>query len=270
MSLHAPNKSKRSRRPLLARIGPRRIALGAIAAVLATATVPTMTGCQAAPAIIHAALTVCPQLIAALLKLPIDTLPPGYEHCGDYPWKIRDTTVKLCFYCSRNPADPNYVQLGCSGPYYPIFPAPSDGVAQRGNDILDTGVHLSKLDCQQLLFSIAQGKADEHRRRLQATLVMPNERTMPSTAGYRDLTLTLDGVEFTPDGTTSVGAHSAISIEGPIEEVAHYAARVGLRSIEFHEGRTAWAIEICPAYPVAAVFKNAQHVETMLLFAPGT
>lgn len=267
MSLHAPEKS---RRPLIARIGPRRIALGAIAAMMATATVPTMSGCETAPAIIHAALTICPQLIAALLKLPTDTLPPGYEHCGDLPWTVRGATVKFCFYCSRNPSDPAYVQLGCSGPYYPLYAAPSEGRAQRGNDILDTGVHLSKLECQQILFSIAQGKADEHRRRLQATLVMPNERTMPSTAGYRDLTLTLDGAEFAPDGTTAVRAHSAVSIEGPIEEVAHYAARVGLRSIEFREGGTAWAVEICPDLPVAAVFKNARLVDSMLLFAPGS
>ena len=122
MSLHAPEKS---RRPLIARIGPRRIALGAIAAMMATATVPTMSGCETAPAIIHAALTICPQLIAALLKLPTDTLPPGYEHCGDHPWTVRGATVKFCFYCSRNPSDPAYVQLGCSGPYYPLYAAPS-------------------------------------------------------------------------------------------------------------------------------------------------
>jgi hypothetical protein len=266
MPLHAPAKRGT---PLIARLGPRKIAIGTIAAMMATTTVPTMTGCEAAPAVIQAALTICPQLIAALLKLPISTLPPGYEYCGDYPWTIRGATVKICFFCSREPSDPHYVQLGCSGPYYPLYPSPSENRAQRGNDILDAGVHLSKLECRELLFSIAQGKADELRRRVEASLLMPNERSMPSTHGYRDLTLTLDGAAFVPDGSASVRAHTVVGIEGPIEEVAHYAARTGIRSLEFREGNTAWAIEVCPDFPVAAVFKNTRFVESIPLFAPG-
>jgi len=258
----------RERGHLLGRFSRRGVALGALTAVMATATVPTMTGCHVAPQVIQAALVACPVLLEFLQKLPQDNLPDGYEPCGEDVWNVRGAGIKLCFYCSRDASRPVFVRLGCSGKYFPVFPAPEDGRPARRTNILETGIRLDKMECHDILFAIAQGKADEYRRRLQATIIMPNERLIPSVDGYRSIALTLDGAEFAPDGTDFVAAHAAIGIEGTIEEVAHYAARVGVRSLEFRDGNTAWAVEVCPNFPIAAIFKNGVLVETMPLFAP--
>jgi len=265
MAHHAPSRGKGLR---FSRLGGRGVALGAIAAVLATASVPAMTGCQSVPQIVHAVMTICPPLIEAVRNMPHDTLPAGYEPCGEEPWTVRGATIKLCFHCSRDATRPVYVQLGCSGKYFPVYPSTDDDRTPRKDHVLDTGVHLSSIDCEETLLAIAQGKADQYRRRLQASIVIPNERLLPSAAGYRSLTITLDGVEITPDGGDFATAHSAVGIEGTLDEVAHYAARAGIRSLEFRESGTAWAVEVCPDFPVAAVFKNAELVETMLLFSP--
>lgn len=254
---------------VLRRFGRRGVALGAIAAAMAAASVPALSGCHAAPQIIQAAMTICPPIIEAVLNLPRHTLPEGFEPCGERTWSVRGATVRLCFHCSRDPSEPVFVQFGCGGKYYPVYPAPAQGRPGWKDDALDTGVHLSKLECEEMLLALAEGKADEFRRRVQASIVMPNERLMPSVAGYRSITLTLDGAAFVPDGGDPVRAHAAVGIEGTVEEVAHYAAAVGVRSLEFREGGTAWAIEVCPGFPVAAVFRNGELVESMILFAPG-
>lgn len=241
--------------------------LGAVAVALGAAAVPAMSGCKAVPYVVHTALSWCLPLLAQVLDEPVDSLPPSYALCGSPVWSVRDSEVKFCLYCSPNPADPVYVQLGCEGKFYPIRPRPPArprGSATSSND----GVHLSKVDCDEFLLSVAQAQSDEFRRRADASIIVPNDRFLPSARLYRDLSVELDGVPTHPDGRTIADAGSALRLRGAFDDVARYAAELGVRSLEFRDGGDAWSVEFNPEFSAVAIFRNARLAETRFLLTP--
>lgn len=242
------------------------LALGAL-------SLPAMTGCSSLPYVIHAAVSVCKPLLTAILDDPVDSLPPHYRFCGSPEWQVRGTEVRFCLYCSPDPADPVYIQLDCEGKFHPLKPRSADGGGNGAGEppaaaLDEGGLIIEKLSCEEYLLAIAQATADEFRSRADATIVLPNDRVLPDLAPYDGIRLQLDGVSAAPDGVLVTAAGTAVRVHGEFDQVARYAAELGIRSLEFRDGNDAWTVEVNHEYAAIAVFRNAQFVEARFLLAP--
>ena len=262
--LSFPQRNSGFRRPL---------ALGAAMLALSALALPVMSGCSSLPYVIHAAVSVCKPLLTAILDDPVDTLPPQYRFCGSPEWQVRGAEVRFCLYCSPDPADPVYIQLDCEGQFHPLKPRGADGGDDGGGQppvaTLDEGGRIiDKLACDEYLFAIAQATADEFRSRADATIVLPNDRVLPELAPYGGIRLQLDGVPAAPDGESVTAAGTAVRVHGDFDQVARYAAELGIRSLEFRDGNDAWSVEVNHEYAAIAIFRNAQFVEARFLLAP--
>ena len=246
----------------------RGMIAGALALALTAAAVPALSGCNAVPFVMNTVLSWCLQAVSKVLAEPLDTLPASYSACGQHTWSVRGEKVKFCLYCSPIPSDPVLVQLDCAGDYYPIK-LRDRAAASPADEISDNGqAGIQQLQCDQYLLSLAQAQTDEFQSRVDASIIAPNRRPLPSIEGYDELAIEVDGMPFAPDGAIEVRAGSAVRIHGAFEQAARYAAEAGIRSLEFREDGNAWAIELNPEFSAIAIFKNARLVETRFLFAP--
>lgn len=82
--------------------------------------------------------------------------------------------------------------------------------------------------------------------------------------------MSIDGAPARPDGDTPVDAGAAVHLSGDFDEVAHYAAELGVRSVEFRDGKDAWTVDVNRDFPAIAIFRNGRFVEARFLFAPGS
>jgi hypothetical protein len=93
-------------------------------------------------------------------------------------------------------------------------------------------------------------------------------RGLPELAPYGGIRLQLDGVPAAPDGGSVTAAGTAVRVHGDFDQVARYAAELGIRSLEFRDGNDAWSVEVNHEYAAIAIFRNAQVVEARFLLAP--
>jgi hypothetical protein len=259
-------------RSLLSRASRRSAVLGAVAATLGAASLPALTGCQTLPYVANAVVSLCAPLLTAILDHPVDTLPPTYSLCEQHVWRARGEEIRFCLHCSTVPTDPLYVQLNCEGMFYPLKLRPPTERAPRDRARTSTsdGIHLSKMDCDEYLLAIAEARYDAVTGAGEATMVLPNARVLPGTGGYPTLEIRVDGVPTEPDGRTGVDASTAVHLAGDFDEVAHYAAELGVRSVEFRDGKDAWTVDVNHEFSAIAIFRNGRFVEARFLFAPGT
>jgi hypothetical protein len=262
----AGERKRMALRPPSARRRP--LALGATVLALGALTLPVLSGCSTLPYVLHAAVSICKPLLTAILDDPVDTLPPQYRFCGSHEWRVRGAQVRFCLYCSPDAADPVYIQLDCEGKFHPLKPRTADD-GHPAEPTLDAGgLIIDKLSCEEHLLAIAQASADEFRSRADATIVLPNDRVLPDVTPYDGIRVHIDGASALPDGKTEVGAGAAVRVFGDFDQVARYAAELGVRSLEFRDGNDAWSVEVNHQYAAIAIFRNAQLVETRFLFAP--
>lgn len=260
-------------RSFLSRASRRGILLGAVAATMGVAALPVLPGCQTIPYVANAVVSLCAPLLTAILDVPVDALPPHYTLCERHLWRARGEEIRFCLFCSTIPTEPLYVQLGCEGKYYPMkLRAPTERPPRDGAraNSVDDGIHLAKLDCDQFLLAIAEARYDAIHGTGEATMVLPNERPLPAIEGYPTLEVSIDGAPARPDGDTPVEAGAAVHLSGDFDEVAHYAAELGVRSVEFRDGKDAWNVDVNRDFPAIAIFRNGRFVEARFLFAPGS
>ena len=254
------------RSPLVAR--RRGVVAGALAIALTAASVPALAGCKAVPYMVHTLVSWCLPILSRVFDDPLSALPHGYAPCGRHTWSVRGEEIKFCLYCSPDPAQPVLVQLNCAGDFYPMRfrdhatrpPTGAPGTGDRAGPI--------KMPCDEYIVSIAQAATDEFRSRADASIIAPNRRALPSADSYDDLEIQVDGLPLRPDGILEIESGSALRIRGAFEQVARYAAEVGVRSIEFRDGNTSWAIEVNHEFSAIAIFRNGRLAETRFLFAP--
>ena len=129
-------------------------------------------------------------------------------------------------------------------------------------------MHLSKLNCDEYVLTLAQAIHDEQGSHADVSIVVPNDRVLPSIRRYQTLIIEIDGIPARPNGTTLIKSGSAVRVEGDFNEVARYCAEAGVRSIEFNDGLDAWAVEVNPDFATIAIFKNAVFIEARFLFSP--
>lgn len=269
MAHRSPAALSHSLVPQLYRRPSRRgMIAGALALALVASAVPALSGCKAVPFMMNTVLSWCLQAVSKVLAEPVNALPAGYSACGQHTWSVRGEKVKFCLYCSPVPSDPVLVQLDCAGDFYPIKLRDREHAAPAGTISESGQAGIQQLQCDQYLLSLAQAQTDEFQSRVDASIIAPNRRPIPSIQGYDELGIEVDGTPFVPDGTVEVRAGAAIRIHGAFDQVARYVAEAGVRSIEFREDGNAWAIDLNPEFSAIAVFKNARLVETRFLFAP--
>jgi len=264
----APKTSASSGASILSRVSRRGAALSALVAAMGVAAVPTMTGCGTLPIVARAVLGVCPEILSRVLNEPIATLPVDYAPCGRQVWRTSGREITFCFFCSPASQAPVYVQLNCTGPYYPVQPRTPQVAPVDPSMPVDEGVQIQKINCHEYLLAIAQAVCDENLAHADATLILPNARSLPSTAEYPTLTVLADGVPTDPSDGHRFDIGASIRVIGDFDEVARYAAESGVRSLEFRTDGNAWRVEVNPEFAAVAIFKNARFIEARFLFSP--
>jgi hypothetical protein len=225
-----------------------------------------LPGCETVGGFVATAVHVCVPIIRSLLNLPLPELPAGYTSCGDPTvWTEHGHSLTFCFYCS--PTDPRrvYVQMNCQGDYYPLSVRPIGSPSSIG---VDEGVHLEKLGCEEQLLMRARASYDEWTGHAAASFDCPNARVFPDASGYASLVVAVDGrrVEVASDFKVDFG--QAVTIEGKLDEVAHYAMISGLRELSFRSGGVSYAVVVNPEVSAMMLFKDGACIDSRLLFAP--
>ncbi|MFM7052660.1 MAG: hypothetical protein ACKOYN_11110 [Planctomycetota bacterium] len=241
----------------------------ALAAVLGGSFLAFAPGCALTPAIVDAAITVCRAVIMQVLDRPTDELPPGYEPCGSDSWTVHGRTVRFCFFCRPGTQEPPIVQLDCEGAYYPFKRSVQAADPHRPRPLSPTAAHdgisIEKLDCSERLLAAGEARCDPTLAFASFTIIAPNDRELPHSEHYPEL-------EVLVDGRPSDGAHaprgSAISVDGPFEQAAHYAASLGVQELSFRADGAHWSVAFNPAFGAAAVFRNGAFHHARFVFAP--
>jgi hypothetical protein len=268
---HAASRSISQVRGAVAGATVAGTTVASIVVALGALSIPFIGGCTSIPAQARALIELCPKLIDAIEGLPRNTLPSGYTDCGEIIWKDRGIEISFCLYCS--PVDPErvFVQKDCRGPYYPMQRArPRDKpVFSPFSTVSDSSPpFVSQFGCEELATTAAVGRLDEDTWIIDTTIIVPNDRMLPSSREYLGLAVEIDGRAAWPDGTTAIDAGAALRVQGRISEVAHYAATLGLRCVEFRAAGDAWAVDVHPDLPAYAVFKNGKLINHGFIFAP--
>lgn len=255
-----------------AALRPGRMRTGAplaLAAVLGGSFIALAPGCSLTPAIVDAAITVCRAVIMQVLDRPTEELPPGYEPCGSDTWTVHGRTVRFCFFCDPAGEQPPVVQLDCEGDYYPFKRSVQASDPPRPRPLAPTAAHeglsIEKLECSERLLAAGEARCDPTLSFASFTIVTPNDRELPEPAHYAGLDVLVDG---RPPVGSMAARGSAIAVEGPFEQAAHYAASLGVQELSFHADGAHWSVAFNPAFGAAAVFRNGAFHHARFVFAP--
>jgi hypothetical protein len=225
-----------------------------------------MQGCETMGGLVATAVQVCVPLIRTLLNLPLPELPAGYLPCGGpVVWEQNGHSVTICFYCS--PSDPTrmYVQMDCTGEYYPLQVR---RIGSTASTTFEEGVHLEKLNCEEQLLMRARSTYDAWSGRTSAIFDCPNDRMFPDPAGYPTLVVSVDGRPQRKGRDFTAEFGQEITLAGTLDEVAHYAMISGLRELSFRADGALYEVAVNSEMSAMMVFKNGARIDTRFLFAP--
>lgn len=246
---------------------PQRSLLAlAAGSALGLGSVTVMQGCETVGGLVATAVHVCVPLIRSLLDLPLPDLPAGYSSCGaPVVWEEHGHAVAFCLYCS--PLEPSrmYLQLNCSGDYFPLEVRRLEPLAQQ---TVDEGIHLEKMDCEERLLMRARSTYDEWSGRATAAFDCPNDRVFPNPSGYPTLTVSVDGARVRRSQDFAVEFGQAIEVAGALDEVAHYAMTAGLHELSFRADGALYEVKLNSAVSAAMIFKDGACIDSRFLFAP--
>ncbi len=240
--------------------------LMATSAVLLCGSAPTLTGCDRLTESVAVIVgEECARLIREVLDNATNHLPNGFEWCGSSEWQCNDQVVRHCYYCSKHDRSKIYVQQDCEGKYYPVrqryLGSPTAGTGPIGPSV---ALH----ECLTKFTLSSKVKTDEAFKRGAGQFLSPDDRMLPRIAGYTDLTVTINGEPIAGVDDFRIDEGSLVSIEGPIEEVAHYAMIIGIEELSLNDGGDNWEIFLNREACALMAFKNDTFVETRFLFAP--
>lgn len=234
--------------------------------------VTSMQGCATLGPMVPFAISVCVELVKSLLDLPREDLPEGYAPCGEpVVWNVRGEEIKFCFYCSLMDPTKLYMRFGCTGKYYPLRLRSIGGADKDPDTGLDTGaggIGIDKIGCDERLLLKAQSTYDEWADRASASFESPNARYFPDPDPYASLSVSVDGVPIADARDFMVGEGQRVSVEGSLEEVAHYAMACGVTEAAFEVDGVLHEVFVNPDVSAMMVFKNGVCIDKRLLFAP--
>ena len=228
--------------------------------------VTAMQGCETiAPAVYFAAKT-CIELIKEMADSPRDRLPVGYERCGEpVVWTVRDQWISFCFYCSDASPNEMYVQIDCTGKYFPFSTRPVPGVQPppgQGGSGIDT------IDCDEWLLTKAIAAYDEWSARTVVELEVPNDRVLPDIDPYTTLGVAIDGAPVSPGRDFSAESGQRLRLEGSMKEVAHFAMTAGVEEMTFSHDGARYEVFLNADVSAIMVFKDGACIFKGPLFAP--
>ena len=225
-----------------------------------------MPGCETVGGLVATAVHVCVPLIRSLLNLPVPDLPAGYSSCGaPIVWEEHGNAIAFCLYCS--PLEPSrmYLQLNCSGDYFPLEVRRLEPLARQ---TVDEGLHLEKLSCEERLLMRARSTYDEWSGRATAAFDCPNDRVFPDASGYPTLAVSVDGARVQKGRDFAVRFGQAVEFAGTLDEVAHYAMTAGLRELSFRANGALYEVKMNSEVSAVMIFKDGACVDSRFLFAP--
>jgi hypothetical protein len=251
-------------RTLSTLFGRRAFAASIAAASLGAATIPFLPGCQAVP-VIMAGLTICQEILSKILPGAHEELPEGYRLCKQDEWRVFGQEVELCVYCSDDPAAVRYIRVNCEGPYMPIkmrrLPAEQPVLTTDRPEIL-------KVDCEQRVQAWAYSAEHASAETLDAVLVLPDDRVLPDRSHHAGVMVTLDGRVLPPDGEFVASYGASLRVTGPIEAATHYAALLGLRTLDFTADGSRWHVEVNADLALVAILRDGAIDDVRYLVDP--
>lgn len=244
----------------------RRAAIATAATGIGAGALLALAGCNTIGMIlVDAAMRACVELVCSLFDAPVATLPSGFVPCGSNTWELPDRRITFCAYCSSAPDGTIYVQMDCDGPYFPLRARRL--VEPPASDVSET-VSIERYDCDDRFLAEIGTMVDLHRRRATAELVLPSARTCADRSGYDDLDVRVDGRAAPATGDFEVAAGSRLSIDGDLDEVAHYAMTIGVEELSFADGPDRWTVYANASVSAIATYRNGAFEEARFLFAP--
>jgi hypothetical protein len=225
-----------------------------------------MQGCETMGGLVTTVVHVCVPLIRSLLNLPLPDLPAGYSSCGaPVLWEEHGHAVAFCLYCSPLEPSKMYMQLNCSGDYFPLDIRRVEPLAQQ---TIDEGIHLEQMSCEERLLMRARSTYEEWSGRATAAFDCPNDRVFPDVSGYPTLTVSVDGARVPSGRDFVVDSRQAVEISGTLDEVAHYAMTAGLRELSFRADGALYEVKMNSEVSAMMIFKNRACIDSRFLFAP--
>ena len=236
----------------------------ALTGSLALSGAVLVTGCNSTERVpVNLNMLVCAGAIAAVHGEGVESLPPDFRPIPENPIDLY--FFKLCAFWTGDFDDGFYVQWNCTGLYYEVHP-PLEEPATLSIDRSD--VHIEKFVCDELLVATAHVETSTTETHLDATLLLPNHRVMPDRSAYSQLVITADGVDVPTRGDYELDSGTELRIAGPFDLAAHYAANIGVRTLDFKVDGSAWHIEIDPNFAVMAVYRDGKPYDARILFQP--
>ena len=251
-------------RTLSTLLSRRALAASVAAASLGAVAVPFLPGCQVLP-VIMAGLTICQEVLSKILPGAQEVLPEGYRLCKQEGWRVLGEQVELCVYCNDEPGAIRYIRVNCEGPYMPIkmrIPPAEQPVLSTG------GPEILKVDCEQRVQAWAYSGELASAQMLDATIVLPDDRVLPDRSHHAGVEIEADGKSVPPQGEYTASYGSSIRVTGPIEAAAHYAALLGLRTLDFTADGSRWHIEVNADLALVAVLRDGTIHEVRYLVDP--
>ncbi|RLS95366.1 MAG: hypothetical protein DWI12_04740 [Planctomycetota bacterium] len=210
-------------------------------------------------------MSLCNDLMTQISAAGISAPPTGYQLCKEDDLELANKRYKLCVYCNGEPDDVRYVQLNCEGSLYPA-------VVRESPMMLDTadgsGAGLNKISCDERVKAFAYSNASTTETHLDASIVLPDRRTLPDRSAYAGLTILADGQDVPTEGEFELDVGTELRITGPFDLAAHYAALLGVRTLDYKADGAKWHVEIDPNYAVMTILRNHDVHDTRFLFAP--
>ena len=246
--------------------GTRRgLLVGAVLGSLFVTTLPVITGCAGFVVAVEVGMSLCNDLMTQISAAGISAPPTGYQLCKEDDLELANKRYKLCVYCNGEPDDVRYVQLNCEGSLYPA-------VVRESPMMLDTadgsGAGLNKISCDERVKAFAYSNASTTETHLDASIVLPDRRTLPDRSAYAGLTILADGQDVPTEGEFELDVGTELRITGPFDLAAHYAALLGVRTLDYKADGAKWHVEIDPNYAVMTILRNHEVHDTRFLFAP--
>ena len=236
------------------------------ATVIVFGSIPLLSGCEhPAGGLVKIVGSECAKIFKDLMDAPIYRLPAGCAHIGTRLWEKNGRSTKFCFYADPQNDQILYIQFECEGAYYPMTMRrvfdPSPITAADGTTI-------SSYDCALHFFRQTTVRSDAQGTRGMGQFVCPDDRVLASIAGYKDLTLEVNGRFVKSELEVAVEAGSMVTIEGLIDEVAHYAMSIGVEELTFMDGGDSYEVFLDRDVSALMMFRNDTFVECRFLFAP--